>query len=221
MRLAERTQHLQYAPGEVIFRRGEPGNALFALCEGEVEISVTSPTGQTIVVADLSCRDEKRQVPVFGELSLFFEPGRSVRSATATAASDCRRILRLYRDDFVDLLATDPSVALDVLQALAGMVRRSNELLMDVVTLDPAGRLCKALTALMEADGVPQPDGSILIDRPLDNSDLGAMTALATVEVARLMQNLQPHTVDRQADRLFIKAPDKLAECVNRSWASA
>jgi HEAT repeat protein len=102
--VAELSDTARYAKDAVIFREQEPGDALFILLRGEVEVS---HRGKSVaVLSDGEC---------FGELALL---DRGVRSATITARTDCE-LARIRAEDFHDLLDEAPSIARAMLLILA------------------------------------------------------------------------------------------------------
>jgi hypothetical protein len=102
--VAELSDTTRFAKDAVIFREQEPGDALFILLRGEVEVS---HRGKSVaVLGDGEC---------FGELALL---DRGVRSATITARTDCE-LARIRAEDFHDLLDEAPSIARAMLLILA------------------------------------------------------------------------------------------------------
>src|SRR5207237_10737867 len=74
--LAERVDVARFESTKTIFRRGDPGDALFVVKTGEVEISVQTDSGETLVLEHAKPGD------FFGEVSLL---DGGARTATATA----------------------------------------------------------------------------------------------------------------------------------------
>jgi hypothetical protein len=77
-RLAERAVRRPYRRGEVIFREGDPGEALFVVIDGLVKVYVTSPAGDEMLLVTLgpssvppvrSCRTTRPAVWTSAELS--------------------------------------------------------------------------------------------------------------------------------------------------------
>src|SRR5579875_3744479 len=137
----------EVARGHVVFLEGEPGDRLFVVLEGKVKISRTSNDGRENLLAVLGPGE------IFGELSLF-DPGP--RTATAAAVTESV-IASLDHDDLRPLLQQRPEVALQLLQALARRLRRTNEAMADLVFTDVPGRVSKALLDLAKRFG--EPDG--------------------------------------------------------------
>jgi len=85
--------------GEVIFRQGEPGNALYLIHDGQIEIQ-SSTNGQARTIATLGSGHS------FGEMALLTgEP----RSASAIALTDAT-LLRLGKDQFDALMEISPNL---------------------------------------------------------------------------------------------------------------
>lgn len=105
--------------GDALFQAGDPGDALFIVQSGEIELFIKDTAGQKIVLATPSAGD------MFGELAMLdFGP----RTATAVALQDSD-ILVLDRDDLVLLFQKKPEAALHMLAALSSLTRKADELL--------------------------------------------------------------------------------------------
>jgi uncharacterized membrane protein len=105
--------------GQTLFQAGEPGDSLFVVRSGEIELYIKDTTGQKIVL------NVVRSGEMFGELSLL---DSGPRSATAIALSDAG-LLVLDRDDLLLLFQKKPDAALHMLAAMSGMTRKADQLL--------------------------------------------------------------------------------------------
>ncbi len=107
--LAETLHVVDLGPGEVLFREGEPGESLFIILEGHLQ-----------VVLALGTPDE-RQLAVFGpgefigEMSLLI-PGRA-RTASVRAVQ-ASRLWMMTHADFDGLLNRQPKLAFTIVQTL-------------------------------------------------------------------------------------------------------
>ena len=117
--LAEAVDHRILAAGQVLFKAGDPGEALFVVVSGEVEISVTDHAGQKIVLSTCTHGD------AFGELAML---DAGPRSATATALT-ATEVLEVDRDDLLLLVKKRPEAALHLLGAMGAMTRKADLLL--------------------------------------------------------------------------------------------
>jgi CRP-like cAMP-binding protein len=92
---------------------------------------------------------------MFGELSLF-DPGP--RSLTATAVTDVT-MKSLGHDELSGWLTGYPDVARGLLGQLAARLRRTNDVVADLVFSDVPGRVAKALLDLASRFGRKADDG--------------------------------------------------------------
>lgn len=108
-----------YPKAATIFRKGDPGDAMYLVDLGKIGISITDADGHTVTLAELGPGD------FFGEMAMLDGQGRS---ATASALEDSR-VAKLTRDDFLSFMRGDPRVTLELLNALTQRLRRTDELL--------------------------------------------------------------------------------------------
>jgi CRP-like cAMP-binding protein len=93
--LLERLQDRQIEAGEVLFRMGDPGDALYLIAHGKVEV-LNDTTGQKLA--------ELGDGQAFGEMALL---SGGTRTATVRCLTDCH-LLEIGKGDFDRLLAEDP-----------------------------------------------------------------------------------------------------------------
>jgi len=114
-----RTRELgtRYEDGQEIVRQGDAGDCMFVVLGGKVEV-VQEREGREVHLSDLG------QGELFGEMSLFCgEP----RSATVRAKGDAS-VLTVDRRTLLGHIQQDPTVAFNVIEALAGRLRHLNDL---------------------------------------------------------------------------------------------
>jgi CRP-like cAMP-binding protein len=135
--------------GDVLFREGDSGDRLYVVADGKIKLGRTSPDGRENLLAVLGPGQ------MFGELSLF-DPGP--RSATATAVTDCW-LASLGHAELQGWLDDRPDVARGLLFQLANRLRRTNDVVADLVFSDVPGRVAKALLDLASRFGRETDDG--------------------------------------------------------------
>jgi uncharacterized membrane protein len=118
-RLAEFIDFIQLPAGETLFKTGEPGESLYVVKSGEIELYIKDTAGQKILLAIAGAGE------VFGELALL---DRGPRTATALSLADTE-LLELDRDDLLLLFQKSPAAALRLLAAMSHMTRKADELL--------------------------------------------------------------------------------------------
>jgi CRP-like cAMP-binding protein len=136
--LASRGRMRRYRTGAVLFREGDPGDALHIVVEGAVRVSVLSAAGSEATVAVLGPGE------FVGDLALL--DGRP-RSASAIMLQPTTT-LAVTREDFRRWLRERPRAALALLEALSLRIRRTDEQFADLAFLDAPHRLAKRLIAL-------------------------------------------------------------------------
>ena len=98
-----------YEPGQVIFTEGEPGDSMFVVLEGEVEIRVHDK------VIDTSHPGE-----LLGEMALV---DQSPRSATAVAKTACK-VVPVNEKQFSFMVQETPHFAITVMRAMCERLRK-------------------------------------------------------------------------------------------------
>ncbi len=119
LELANVVDAIKLNTGEILFQAGEPGESLFIVRSGSIELYIKDTAGQKIV---LTIAEEGS---LFGELSLL---DSGPRTATAVALTDTE-LLVLDRDDLLLLFQKRPDAALNMLAAMSSMTRKADELL--------------------------------------------------------------------------------------------
>ncbi|HET7712082.1 MAG TPA: DUF1003 domain-containing protein [Thermoanaerobaculia bacterium] len=110
--------------GEKLFSFGEPGDSMYIVSAGHIELFVKDTTGMKIVLAVCEPGD------IFGELSLF---DGGPRTATAVALEDSE-VLMLDRGDLLTFLQKHPDASLDLLATMGQRIRSTDEMLRNRVS---------------------------------------------------------------------------------------
>lgn len=117
--------HRTYKPNEYIFRRNAPGEGLYIILQGNVDIMTESETGEMNLVASF------REGDFFGDLSLL---DREPRSASAIS-KDHSELLGFFRPDLSGILKRKPDLGVKILFNVAKVIgerlRKTNELLIE------------------------------------------------------------------------------------------
>ena len=124
--------------GERVFRRGDPGEALYVIAEGAVEISVSTPTGNRVLLARLARGD------VFGELSLL---DGMERTADALAVEPIR-LVEIDRLALEGLFTKHPGAALDLLGVIGRRLREADRLLQTQSSVSPNAEVEQRTTSV-------------------------------------------------------------------------
>jgi CRP/FNR family transcriptional regulator, cyclic AMP receptor protein len=103
-----------YANGEIIIRQGTPGDCLYVIQEGRVEVLIEENGGETRV-AELGDRE------FFGEMGLF---EKEPRSCTVRALGDTK-VLTIDKQNFYSTIQKDPSLAFRLLENMSRRLRQT------------------------------------------------------------------------------------------------
>src|SRR6185295_18629817 len=117
--LAVVVDELKIPASQTLFQAGDPGDSLFIVRLGEIELFIKDTAGQRIVLHTAQPGD------MFGELAML---DSGPRTATALALTDSE-VLVLDRDDLILLFQRKPEAALNMLAAVTGLTRKADELL--------------------------------------------------------------------------------------------
>lgn len=162
--------------GDILFSEGDDGDQLYVVTSGKIKLGRTSPDGRENLLAILGPGQ------MFGELS-FFDPGP--RSATATAVTDVA-LKGLGHEALGPVLKDHPDVAHALLNQLAGRLRRTNEVVGDLVFSDVPGRVSKALLDLAARFGREADDG-IHVNHDLTQEELAQLVGASRETVNKAL----------------------------------
>lgn len=140
--LAEQAELREYAPGELLMKQGERGDAVLVLVCGAVTVHRAGARGARAALSHL------RPPAALGELTLLDGGPRSasVQAVVPTAA------LSLSRGALLDALSAHPAGLDGLLRSLGRLVRRLSDRTADAVLLDLPGRLAKTLLVIAASD---------------------------------------------------------------------
>jgi CRP/FNR family transcriptional regulator, cyclic AMP receptor protein len=210
---ADARQH-KYAKGEIIFQQGDLATHLYIIVAGQVAITLLSPGGDEIVLAQLQPNE------VFGELALL---DRAPRSATATAAVPSHLLL-LPGAAFHQLLAHQPVVTRWLLRVLCRRLRQDVQAVQDLAFLDVPARLAKTLVRLAATHGRHSSEGVVITCR-LSQAELGRLVGATRESVNKCLRAYESQGIIRrqQGQITVLRAEDlrrRAGELLSASHAS-
>lgn len=143
--LARCTQLRRYAKNTIVVSQGDRGESVFFILAGRVKVFVSDEAGDQVVVGTQG-RGE-----YFGELSL----DDGLRSASVLTLEPTQLAV-VPKTQFGQLLASEPDLAVQLIDHLIGRVRALTERVSDLALMDVYGRLVKLLhdQSMQRADGV-------------------------------------------------------------------
>jgi CRP-like cAMP-binding protein len=108
------TNTVNLAPGDTLFKTGDPGDAMFVLLEGSMVVMV----GDKVV-------ENSTRGAIVGEMALI---DQSPRGATVVAR-ESSRLAKIDQRRFLHLIQLNPFFATHVMKVLADRLRQMNQLL--------------------------------------------------------------------------------------------
>lgn len=183
----------QFTVGQVLFQKGDRGDALFGIRKGQIRIETGTQRGERLTLNVLGPGD------VFGEIALL--DGQS-RTADAVA-SEPSEVFVLRRDDFLAYLEREPRVAVRLIELLCQRIRWVSERMEEAVLLPLQVKLARRLCALAEDFGS---------EVHISQEQLGSYVGAARESVNRQLQDWRKQGIlELKRGRIVLLKPDRLA----------
>jgi len=150
--LAARVDTVREPAGKLLFQYGDPGESLYIVRSGAVEIFSKNDTGERIVLETAGPGD------FFGEISLL---DGGPRTASALVTRELEAVI-VDRGDLEALLQVRPAAAMDLLTAAGRRVRQSAQILRRTVSRNINEEVEDKRTLVMKtADWISEFSGSL------------------------------------------------------------
>lgn len=133
----------QLDAGEMLFQKGDKGDALYGVRRGRIRIETGSAAGGRLTLNVLGPGD------LFGEIALF---DGQPRTADAVAAEPSE-LFMVRRSDFLGYLEREPRVTVRLLELLCQRIRWVSDRMEEAVLLPLHTRLARRLCALADDFG--------------------------------------------------------------------
>ncbi len=116
--LEDSMRKVVYAPGEVLFHEGDPGDRLYLILDGQLEVikAMGQPHERILAVRGLG--------DFIGEMSLLYQGGK--RSASVRTIERVR-VMVMSRQDFDMLLDRQPGLAVEIMRSMSERLREAEE----------------------------------------------------------------------------------------------
>src|SRR5450631_15233 len=184
------TQHL--AAGEVLFQKGDSGEALYGVRRGQVRIETGAPDGSRLTLNFMGPGD------LFGEVAVL--DGQE-RTADATAGEHTELFV-LRQEDFLGHLEREPKVAIKIIKLLCQRIRWQSERMEESVLQPLPVRLARRLCALSEDFGS---------EVHISQEQLGVFVGAARESVNRQLQLWRKEDIlDLQRGRILLLNMNRL-----------
>lgn len=162
---------------EVLFLKGDPGDALYGVLSGGIKVSISSTGGREVILSIIEPGG------VFGEIALL---DGMPRTADASAMQPTE-LFKIHRREFIEFLEANPNLAAHLLKMVCARVRSSNEFVEDYVFLELSERLAKRLLSLCKLQGDLHPDNGP-VELRISQVELGQLMGTSREAVNRQLQ---------------------------------
>ncbi len=155
--LIELSRHCRWQElpaGETLFQQGDPGDTLYLLTEGQIQVVRHYDSGEDVVLGTYG------PFYVVGELSGIVD---QPRTGSTVAVSDCT-LITLSRQALMDICAQSPEIAMQLLQHIAQRLYRVTLQVREHALGNVAARVASLLLLMSGGEGGVLP-GSVRVNR--------------------------------------------------------
>ncbi len=192
-RIAALCVRRQLSAGEVLFVKGDEGDALYGIRRGQIRIATGTESGKRLTLNVLGPGD------LLGEIALL--DGRS-RTADAIAAEPSE-LFMVRRQDFLRLLEREPRIAVHLIELLCERVRWISERMEETALLPLEVRLARRIRTLADDFGT---------DLHISQEELGILLGVTRESINRQLQQWRREgLVELGRSRIRLLDPERLA----------
>ena len=161
--------------GEIIVNQGSKGESLYVVVSGQIRVYLSDETGKEVILG------LEGPGAIFGEISVL---DGQLRSASV-AAMKRTELLKIEGQAFRQLLQTNARLALAVIAALAGMIRKLTDATQGLALQSAYRRLVARLQ-----ERAVEENGQTVIPERLTHQLLADMIGCSREMVSRIMSDL-------------------------------
>jgi CRP-like cAMP-binding protein len=192
-RIRDRGHSKAVGTGELFFNEGDAAEAFFVLTSGRVKLTQLTPEGHQVVLRIIGAGDAFGGAGAFGDLT-YPVGAEAVEPAVALVwTSGTMR----------QLLETEPRVALNAVQFVAGRLHDLQRRYRQLMTERVERRVARALLRLVQEAG-RRVDAGVEIDFPVSRQDIAEMTGTTLYTVSRLLSSWEERGIVRSGRRRII-----------------
>jgi CRP/FNR family transcriptional regulator, dissimilatory nitrate respiration regulator len=191
-------QQKNYKRGQAIFWDGDPGIGFYIVAAGKVKIYKTSADGKEQILHIYGPGNPFGEVPVFSG-------NRFPANAQALEKS---RLLFFPRKDFIQLIAGQPSLALNMLAVLSMRLRQFTVQVENLSLKEVPARLASYLVYLSE-----EQDGAGVVDLPISKGQLASLLGTIPETLSRIFNRMgQQYLISVEGSRIGLLNRDALED---------
>ncbi len=194
-----------FKAGDLIFKQGDPGEHMYIVQGGKVELFLNTPKGEKSLTY---------KVPgdFFGEMAII---DKATRSANARAAEDTRLIL-LDERTFDLHVQANPAIVRKIMKTMSMNIRAMNDQIMNLMIKDINRRIAGRILSVSLQHGVKGPAG-VKMGVPFGENelakDVGLMDEMA--KVREVLEKLKTSKIiDIQAGQIVVLSIESLEKFI-------
>ena len=191
-RIAALCTRRQLAAGEVLFVKGDEGDALYGIRRGQIRIATGTEAGKRLTLNVLGPGD------LLGEIALL---DGHPRTADAIAAEPTE-LFMVRRQDFLRLLEREPRIAVHLIELLCERVRWISDRMEETALMPLEVRLARRIGALAADFGT---------DLHISQEELGILLGVTRESVNRQLQQWRREgIIELGRGRIRLLEPERL-----------
>jgi CRP/FNR family transcriptional regulator, cyclic AMP receptor protein len=181
-----------YEQGQLIFRRGDAGDALYLVVEGRVRLSVPSAEGRVLSFGHAGRGD------IFGEIAALDGQARAADATALTGAT----VMVLGRSSLNCLMETRPQLAQAAVDLLCRKLRRTSEQIEAIALHSTQVRLARFLLAAIAMKGQGEANlRPVVLDLGMSQTELGLLLGASRSKVNEALATLEKLGAVRHSGR--------------------
>ncbi len=185
----------RFDAGQTIFLQGDPARGLHVVVNGRVKVFKSTPHGRAQTLMIMGPGEPVGEVAALS--------GDKFPASAETL--DATQTFYLPRDAFVELIRTEPEVALRLLSALSARLRAFASLIEDLSLKGVTERLAAYLLSLASCPGLP-PGIPRVIELEISKSELAATVGTVPETLSRAFKQLsRAGAVETRGRKVAIK----------------
>jgi len=194
-----------FKAGELLFRQGDPGEHMFIIQSGKIEVYLSTPKGEKSL-AFFGPGD------FFGEMAII---DKAPRSTNARAADETRLIL-LDERTFDLHVQSNPAIVRKIMKNMSNRIRDMNQQVANLLIKDVNRRIANRILLLTHQHGVKGPTG-VSFDIPFGESELAKDVGLQDEQskVHEVVEKLKAtKVIDVQGGKIVVLSVENLEKFI-------
>jgi CRP/FNR family cyclic AMP-dependent transcriptional regulator len=189
--VAAQMREATYDSDQLIFSRGDAGEALYLVVEGRVRLSVLSAEGRVLSFGHAARGD------IFGEIAALDGQARTADATALTRAT----IMVLSRSSLNRLMETRPQLAQAAVDLLCRKLRRTSDQIEAIALHSTQVRLARFLLAAITMKGQSEASGPVAVDVGMSQTELGLLLGASRSKINEALATLEKLGAARHTGR--------------------